>query len=247
MPMTIVEKILARASGAEKVKPGDLVVVGVDTVVLYDGNFFPAYWRDLKKVKNPESIVVVFDHRVPAPDRTCAEAHDVGRDFVEQFGIKRFHDVGPTQGISHVIVAQHGYALPGTVLVCSDSHTGSGGAFNCAARGTGGPDIIYALAKGETWFRVGARAYATISRAHSTTAFRRRTCSCTSPRSTATTPITMSSSVDRRSSSSASTRGARLATMGTELNADFTIFEPDEHMIDYVRERTQRAVRAAIS
>ena len=57
--MTIVEKILARASGAERVKPGDLVVVGVDTVVLYGGNFFPAYWRDLKKVKNPESIVVV--------------------------------------------------------------------------------------------------------------------------------------------------------------------------------------------
>src|SRR4051794_12280848 len=153
MPMTIVEKILARASGAETVKPGDLMVVGVDTVVLYDGNFFPAYWRDLKKVKNPESIVVVFDHRVPAPDRTCAKAHEVGRAFVKQFGIKRFHDVGPTQGISHVIVAQHGYALPGTVLVCSDSHTGSGGAFNCAARGTGGPDIIYALAKGETWFR----------------------------------------------------------------------------------------------
>ncbi|MEA2919711.1 MAG: 3-isopropylmalate/(R)-2-methylmalate dehydratase large subunit, partial [Bradyrhizobium sp.] len=88
MPMTIVEKILARASGAETVKPGDLVVVGVDTVVLYDGNFFPAYWRDLKKVKNPESIVVVFDHRVPAPDRTCAKAHEVGRAFVKQFGIK---------------------------------------------------------------------------------------------------------------------------------------------------------------
>ena len=154
MGMNIVEKIMARASGSARVKPGDLVVVGVDTIVLYDGNFFPAYWRELNSVKNPDSVVVVFDHRVPAPDRTCAKAHDVGRKFVEKFGIKRFHDVGRDQGISHVIVAQQGYALPGSVLVCSDSHTGSGGAFNCAARGTGGPDIIYALAKGETWFRV---------------------------------------------------------------------------------------------
>jgi hypothetical protein len=91
MGMTIVEKIMARASGAERVKPGDLIVVSVDTVVLYDGNFFPAYWRDLASVKNSDGIVVVFDHRVPAPDRTCAKAHDVGRKFVEKFGIKRFH------------------------------------------------------------------------------------------------------------------------------------------------------------
>src|SRR2546421_12531220 len=79
MAMTIVEKILARASGAAQVKPDDLVVVGVDTIVLYDGNFFPAYWRDLKQVRNPDSVVVVFDHRVPAPDRACARAHEVGR------------------------------------------------------------------------------------------------------------------------------------------------------------------------
>lgn len=56
--------ILARASGATQVKPGDLVVVSVDTIVLNDGNFFPAYWRDTNKVKNPNSVVVVFDHRV---------------------------------------------------------------------------------------------------------------------------------------------------------------------------------------
>ena len=54
-------------------------MVGVDTIVLYDGNFFPAYWRDLKKVKNPDGVVVVFDHRVrhrtePAPRRTRSAA-----------------------------------------------------------------------------------------------------------------------------------------------------------------------------
>ena len=235
MAMTIAEKILARASGATEVKPGDLVVVGVDTIVLYDGNFFPAYWRDLKQVKNPDSVVVVFDHRVPAPDRTCAKAHEVGRAFVKQFGISRFHDVGPDQGISHVIVAQHGYALPGTVLVCSDSHTGSGGAFNCAARGTGGPDMIYALAKGETWFRsvpsirydlTGKLAHGVSSKdlfLHIATVY--------GDHSNHNVEFGVADlNMDARRT---------LATMGTELNADFTIFEPDQRMIDYVRERTE--------
>jgi 3-isopropylmalate/(R)-2-methylmalate dehydratase large subunit len=236
--MNIIEKIMARASGATRVKPGDVVVVDVDTVVLYDGNFFPAYWRDLASVKNPDSVVVVFDHRVPAPDRTCAKAHNVGRKFVEKFGIKRFHDVGRDQGISHVIVAQHGYALPGTVLVCSDSHTGSGGAFNCAARGTGGPDIIYALAKGKTWFRVAetVRYDLTGKLQHGVSSkdlflhIASRYGDHSNQNLEFGGPALADLSIDARRT---------LATMGTELNADFTIFEPDQIMIDYVRERTQ--------
>lgn len=238
MAMTIVEKILARAGGAARVKPGDLVAVGVDTIVLYDGNFFPAYWRDLLTIKNPDSVVVVFDHRVPAPDRECARAHDVGRKFVEQFAIKRFHDIGLDQGISHVIVAQHGYALPGTVLVCSDSHTGSGGAFNCAARGTGGPDIIYALAKGETWFRVGETVRYDVSGqlqhgASSKDLFLHIAGSYGDH---------SNHNVEFGGELGALSMDARrtLATMGTELNADFTIFEPDDVMLDYVRERTDK-------
>jgi 3-isopropylmalate/(R)-2-methylmalate dehydratase large subunit len=239
MGMNIVEKIMARASGAKVVKPGDLVVVGVDTVVLYDGNFFPAYWRELTSVKNPDSVVVVFDHRVPAPDRTCATAHGVGRKFVEKFGIRHFHDVGRDQGISHVIVAQHGYALPGTVLVCSDSHTGSGGAFNCAARGTGGPDIIYALAKGETWFRVVESVRYDLSghlqHGVSSKDLFLYIASHYGDHSGQNVefggPALANLSIDARRT---------LATMGTELNADFTIFEPDSIMVDYIRARTDK-------
>ncbi len=234
MGMTVVEKILARASGADRVKPGDLVVVGVDTIVLYDGNFFPAYWRDLVSIRNPDSVVVVFDHRVPAPDRTCAKAHEVGRKFVEQFGIRRFHDVGMDQGISHVIVAQHGYALPGTVLVCSDSHTGSGGVFNCAARGTGGPDMIYALAKGETWFRVVESVrYDLVGRLRHGVSTKdlflhiaTRYGDHANQNVEFGGPALAALSIDARRT---------LSTMGTELNADFTIFEPDETMLAHVR------------
>src|SRR5688572_2008649 len=153
--MNIAEKILARTSGRERVSPGDVVTVEVDTVILFDHNFIQQDWREVLSVKDPERIVVAFDHRVPAPTQMMAAAHATGRAFVKQFGVKRFHDVGPKQGISHQLVADHGYALPGTVLVCSDSHTCSAGVFNCLARGVGTPDILYTVTKGETWYRCG--------------------------------------------------------------------------------------------
>ena len=155
MGMTIAEKILAAKSGQKTVKPGDVVTVEVDTVILFDNNFMPNNWRDIQKVRDVSRIVVVFDHRVPAPTQQAAAGQRTGREFVKRFGVQRFHDVGREQGISHQLVADYGYAVPGSVLVCSDSHTCSAGVFNCLARGVGGPDIIYAAIKGQTWFRCG--------------------------------------------------------------------------------------------
>ena len=180
--------------------------------------------------------MVVFDHRVPAPDRTCALAHQVGRDFVKQFGIKRFHDVGWDQGISHVIVAEHAYAPPGSVLVCSDSHTGSAGAFNCAARGIGGPDIIYALTKGTTWLRVyGTVRYDLVGKlnpgvtAKDLFLYIAGTFGDHSNQNVEFGgPALASLSLDARRT---------LATMGTELNAEFTIFEPDGILLDFFRRK----------
>ena len=155
MGMTIAEKILAAKSGRAAVVPGDVVTVDVDTVILFDNNFMANNWREILKVADPAKIVVTFDHRVPAPTQQAAAAQVTGRAFVKKFGIERFHDVGHDQGISHQLVADYGYALPGTVLLCSDSHTCSAGVFNCLARGVGGPDIFYAAIKGQTWFRCG--------------------------------------------------------------------------------------------
>ena len=239
MAMTIIEKILAKASGRAETKPGDVVVVKVDTVVLYDGNFFPAYWREINTVADPDSVVVAFDHRVPAPDQFCARAHSVGRAFVKKFGIKRFHDVGFDQGIAHVIVAEHAYALPGTVLICSDSHAGSAGALNCAARGTGGPDVIYALTKGTTWYRVCETIrYELVGRLrHGVTPkdlFLHISGTYGSHADHNVEfggPALAYLSIDERRT---------LSTMGTELNAEFTIFEADVKLDDYIRARTDR-------
>ncbi len=236
MGMTAIEKILARASGLDTVSPGDLVVARLDTAVLFDNNFNPYIWRDVQKVFDPERIIVVFDHRVPAKDIQSATAHRIGREFVKKFGIKRFHDVGRMQGISHVLVADHAYALPGTVLACSDSHTCSSGAFNCAARGTGAPDMIYAVTKGETWFRVGETVRFELEGEMADNVFMKDVflhIADTYGDHAGTNvefggPALASLNMNARRT---------LATMGAELSAEFVTFEADEILFDYVRAR----------
>src|SRR5262245_45160421 len=115
MGMTIAEKILARKGGQKKVAPGDRVTVEVDTVVRNNNSTTPCRWRSIQRARDPGRVVVVFDHRAPASTEDAAAAHRTGREFVRKFGIKRFHDIGYDQGISHQLVADHGYALPGTI------------------------------------------------------------------------------------------------------------------------------------
>lgn len=240
MGQAILNKILSRAGGGQTVKAGDIVVVDAHTIVLYDSNFFPVYWRDPIKVMDPSRICVIFDHRVPAPDRSCAQAQVVGRQFARKFGIERLHDVGYDQGIAHTVVADKGYALPGSVLVCSDSHTGGAGALNCAARGVGGPDIIYAAIKGKTWFAVcdtirydltGRLSFGVTAKdvfLHIAQHFGDHSGYNVEFGGHALKSL----SIDARRT---------IATMGTELNAEFSIFEPDQTLLDYMKERNPAA------
>lgn len=236
MGMTAIEKILARNAGRDSVKPGDLVVVEVRTAVMYDNNFVPAIWRDVLKLKDPDRVIVVFDHRVPAKDIVSAEAQKTGRDFVKKFGIKRFHDVGATQGICHVLVADHGYAIPGTVLVCGDSHTCSAGVFNCAARGTGAPDMFYAITKGETWFRVGETVrYELEGRMQPNVSMKDVFLHLAD---TYGDHATMNVEYGGPALEHLSINARRtMSTMSAELSAEFATFEPDPVMLDYVRDR----------
>ncbi|MBV9150992.1 MAG: 3-isopropylmalate dehydratase large subunit [Alphaproteobacteria bacterium] len=236
MGMTIIEKILARACGAAKIAPGDLAVVDVDLCVLIDLSFSRGSWREVLKVHDPEKVVVVFDHDVPASNRDTAAMHVRGRDFVRRFGIGRFHDVGPDQGISHVVVAENAYALPGTVMACSDSHTCSAGALNCAARGLGAPDLLYALTTGKTWFRVGetvrydlgGRLAEGVSAKDLFLHIAGRYGDHANQNIEFGGAALPHLSIDARRT---------LTTMGAELSAEFATFEPDDVLIDYVKTR----------
>jgi len=149
MGMTSVEKILANHSTQKVVKPGDVVVVDVDVAVSFD-------WMrpSIKRIADPDKLVLLHDHVVPAPTLDAANKAKQLREFVERFGVKNYFPVG-AHGISHVLVAQEGLALPGEILANADSHTCSSGALNCLARGMGGSEMIYIVCKGQTWFMVG--------------------------------------------------------------------------------------------
>jgi len=237
MGMTIAEKILARASGRDRVAPGDLVTVRVDTAVFFDNNFMPSIWQEVQRVDHPERVVVILDHRVPAPTIQAAGAHVTARAFVEKFGIARFHDVGATQGICHQVIADEAYALPGTVLVCSDSHTCSAGALNCVARGVGGPDIFYAVCKGETWFRVGETVryelMGTLRPGVTTKDVFLHIAGTWGDHATMNVefggPALAGLSISARKT---------LSTMGAELSCEFATFEADAVLLDYLRSRT---------
>jgi len=183
MGMNIAEKILSRAAGTP-VKPGDIAVVEVDVCVLTDMNFLPASWREVLKMRDPERVVVALDHLVPANEPLSAQAHAKAREFVARFGIKRFHDVGREQGISHVVVADNAYALPGTVMVNPDSHT-CGGGFLTARRAASGCLRPCSPSPPARAGSASANACATSSRGSCGPAYRRRMCSCISPAFTA--------------------------------------------------------------
>jgi 3-isopropylmalate/(R)-2-methylmalate dehydratase large subunit len=149
MGMTSVEKILANHSDQETVKPGDVVVVDVDVAV-----FFDSMRRDVLKVFDPDKLVLLHDHQVPAPTVNAANMAKAMREFVDKFNVKNYFPVGQ-HGISHVLLAQEGFALPGKILANPDSHTCSSGALNCLARGMGPSEMTHILCKGKTWFIVG--------------------------------------------------------------------------------------------
>lgn len=239
MGMTIVEKILAGASGREKVTAGDFVVVNADMTVFLDMSMHLGTRRELTKVHDPERIAVILDHTIPAPDRLAAEAHRAARAFVAQFGIRRFHDVGRDQGISHVIIGEHGYALPGTVLVCTDSHTCAAGAYNCAARGVGYPDAVYAATTGKAWFGVGrtvrydfhGRLGAAVSAKDVFLYLAGEYGDHATQNIEFGGPGLASLGIDARRT---------LATMGAEFSAEFVTFECDNILLDYMKECTVR-------
>ena len=157
MGMTIVEKILARASGQKAVKAGDVLEPKVDLAMSHENaalviNQFNEVWSGTglePKVWNPDKIAIIFDHRVPAESSKTATNQKKIRNFVKANGIKKFHDIRSDEGgICHQILAEYGYIKPGYVVVGTDSHTTTHGAFGAFAFGIGATEMAAAWTLG---------------------------------------------------------------------------------------------------
>jgi homoaconitate hydratase family protein len=157
MGMTMVEKILARATGQAAVKAGDVVEPKVDLAMSHENgalvlNQFLEIYKDTgleAKVWDPSKIAIIFDHRVPAESSKTATNQKKVRDFVGKQGITKFHDIrGDEGGICHQILPENGYVRPGAVVVGTDSHTTSHGALGAFSFGIGATEMASVWALG---------------------------------------------------------------------------------------------------
>jgi len=153
---TMSEKILAKASGRDRVVPGEIVDATVDLLYMHEMlamALIPFGQIGVTKLWDPDKVVVTLDHWVPPPTPEIAKMHQTIRDFCRKQGIERFHDVGD-HGIIHQLIAERGYAHPWDLVIGSDSHTNMVGAVGAFAAGIGATDTAAVMATGRLWLRV---------------------------------------------------------------------------------------------
>lgn len=156
MGMTLAEKILARASGRERVFPDQIVIARVDLAMSHENaDLVRKSFLEIgvDRVWDPSKIVIIFDHRVPAESEKTATTHKAVREFVAAQAIEHFYDVG-RGGICHQVLPEEGHVRPGMVIVGTDSHTTTHGAFGAFATGIGATEMAGVWTEGTLWFKV---------------------------------------------------------------------------------------------
>ncbi len=143
---TFVEKILGAPVGSIVFKKPDLVLTH-DNSASIKGTFEK---MGGEKVANSDQLLMVLDHNAPPTNAKLATQYQTIRDFAKAQSVAKFHDVG--NGICHQIMADH--AQPKMIIVGSDSHTCTAGAFNALAAGIDRTEAAGIWRRGETWFRV---------------------------------------------------------------------------------------------
>ena len=154
MGKTLSEKILGRKVG-KAVSAGEVVTVAPDYCLSHDNS--AAIIGEFKKlgvarVKAPEKLVIILDHIVPAADEKYAQNHKTIREFVAAQGLPNFFDI--QHGVCHQVLSEATFALPGKLIVGSDSHTTTYGAFGAFAAGIGRTEAASIWATDEIWLRV---------------------------------------------------------------------------------------------
>ncbi|MBS7526362.1 3-isopropylmalate dehydratase large subunit [Fusibacter paucivorans] len=153
--MHAIEKILAKASGRTFVKAGEIISAKVDFAEIND-----LYLQTIKSfdemggemVWDRNRLTFVFDHYAPAPTIKSAAIHQEMRDFAKVNHLTHHFDIN--EGVCHQVMPEHGVICPGTIVVATDSHTTTHGAFGAFGTGIGATDMATVMMTGELWFRV---------------------------------------------------------------------------------------------
>ena len=153
--MHAIEKILAKNSGRETVTTGEIITAKVDFAEindLYLQTVYSFYEMGGEKVWDSERAAFVFDHYAPAPDMKSAANHREMREFAKKNNLKFHFDT--ECGVCHQVMPEAGVIYPGMIVVATDSHTTTHGAFGAMGTGCGATDMATILMTGELWFRV---------------------------------------------------------------------------------------------
>lgn len=156
MGSTLVEKILAKASGKQVVCPGEIVQAEIDLAMMHDTTG-PQAVAALTEIGDPgvwdkDKVMVILDHLVPAPHSNAAQLQKTMRDFAQREQITNYYDINA--GVCHQVLVEKGHVQPGQIIVGTDSHTCTAGAMGALAMGIGSTEMAAVLATGKLWFRV---------------------------------------------------------------------------------------------
>ena len=155
MGYTIIEKILKHNTGVSNIKAGDIVTTTVDRVMIHD--IFIPFVADkfeemgFTKLWDPDKVVLIYDHLVPASQVDDTRHFRKGNEFVEKYGMKNVHR---SDGICHQLMTEAGYVKPGDVVFGTDSHTTTYGCVGAFSSGIGYTEMASILGTGQLWVKV---------------------------------------------------------------------------------------------
>ena len=155
MGNTIIEKIIKHNTGADQVKPGDIVTVSVDRVMIHD--IFIPFVADkfeemgFTRLWDPDKAVLIYDHLVPASQLDDTRHFRVGDAFAAKYGMNHVHR---SDGICHQLMTEAGYVKPGDVVFGTDSHTTTYGCVGAFSSGIGYTEMASILGTGTMWIKV---------------------------------------------------------------------------------------------
>ena len=137
MGETVIEKIIRNNVG-KTVKPGDIVTVNVDRVMIHD-IFIPFVAEKFEemgftKLWDPDKVVLIYDHLVPASQLDDTRHFHTGDAFAKKYGMKNVHR---SDGICHQLMTEAGYVKPGNIVFGTDSHTTTYGCVGAFSSGIG--------------------------------------------------------------------------------------------------------------
>lgn len=155
MGATVIEKIIKQNTGMPQVKPGDIVTVTVDRVMIHD-IFIPFVAEKFEemgfdKLWNPDKVVLIYDHLVPASQQDDVRHFKTGDAFAEKYGMTHVHR---SDGICHQLMTEAGYVKPGDVVFGTDSHTTTYGCVGAFSSGIGYTEMASILGTGTMWIKV---------------------------------------------------------------------------------------------